>query len=244
MEWIIYSAYIWMAVGAIAFFYLLSKTAPFGRHTTSSWGKMMDNRAGWIIMEVVSPIVFNLTFFSQGISLDSLQWVLIACWNIHYVNRSLIFPFRIRTKGKKMPIIIALSAVGFNIVNGFFNGYFLAHFAPSFGVLFFIGVVLFIGGFLINNWADTKLINLRKPGELGYKIPTGGLFSFISCPNLFGEIVEWIGFALMAQNLGATSFAVWTVANLFPRALDHHKWYKQRFDDYPAERKAVIPFII
>lgn len=65
MEWIIYSAYAWMGVGVITFFYLLQKTAPFGRHTTSGWGKMMDNRAGWIVMELVSPIVFNLTYFLQ-----------------------------------------------------------------------------------------------------------------------------------------------------------------------------------
>ena len=29
-----------------------------------------------------------------------------------------------------------------------------------------------------------------------YIIPTGGLFSVISCPNLAGEMVEWIGYAL------------------------------------------------
>lgn len=243
-EFIIYSTYAWMSIGVITFFYLLRKTAPFGRHTTSGWGKMMDNRTGWIVMELVSPIVFNLTFFIQNVTPSALQWILIACWNVHYLNRSLIFPFRIRTQGKQMPIVIVLSAVGFNTVNGLFNGYFLAHYAPSFSILFSIGALLFIVGFVINNWADTALINLRKPGELGYKIPTGGLFSFISCPNLFGELIEWLGFALMAQNIGATSFAVWTMANLFPRALDHHKWYKSKFEDYPAERKAVFPFII
>lgn len=49
---------------------------------------------------------------------------------------------------------------------------------------------------------------------------------------------------MMAQNIGATSFAVWTMVNLFPRALDHHKWYKLKFEEYPEDRKAVFPFII
>jgi len=244
MERIIYTTYAWMAVGFFTFVFLLRKTAPFGRHTTEGWGKMMDNRTGWIIMELVSPIVFNLTFFSQGITTSPLQWFLIACWNVHYINRSLIFPFRIRTKGKQMPISIALSAVGFNVCNGVFNGYFLAQNVPSFSAFFSIGLVLFSVGFAVNNWADTQLINLRKPGESGYKIPVGGLFNYISCPNLFGEIIEWFGFALMAQNIGATSFAVWTMANLFPRALDHHKWYKLNFKEYPKDRKAVFPFLI
>jgi 3-oxo-5-alpha-steroid 4-dehydrogenase 1 len=49
----------------------------------------------------------------------------------------------------------------------------------------------------------------------------------------------------MAWNLPALSFAVWTAVNLIPRALDHHKWYKSYFkEEYPKQRKAVIPFLL
>ena len=85
---------------------------------------------------------------------------------------------------------------------------------------------------------------MRKPGETGYKIPKGGLFKYISCPNHFGEILEWIGFAIMCWNLAAFAFAIWTVANLIPRAVSHHKWYKENFENYPTKRKAVIPFLL
>jgi len=37
---------------------------------------------------------------------------------------------------------------------------------------------------------------------------------------------------------------VWTIANLVPRALAHHKWYNEHFENYPAERKAIFPFIL
>ena len=66
---------------------------------------------------------------------------------------------------------------------------------------------------IINNYSDSFLINLRKPGQTDYTLPTGFLFNKISCPNLFGEMIEWIGFALMAQHLPALSFAVWTICN-------------------------------
>ena len=67
----------------------------------------------------------------------------------------------------------------------------------------------------------------------------------ISCPNHFGEIMEWLGFAIIVWNIGALSFALWTAFNLIPRSLNHHKWYNNYFGNYPKKkRKAVIPFIL
>ena len=70
------------------------------------------------------------------------------------------------------------------------------------------------------------------------------------CLNIFlvqiilVKIVEWIGFAIIIFNLGTLSFALWTAFNLIPRALNHHNWYINSFDEYPDKRKAVIPFIL
>ena len=94
----------------------------------------------------------------------------------------------------------------------------------------------------INRSSDNKLISLRKENK-EYQIPQGGMFSYISCPNHFGEIIEWFGFAIIVFNLGALSFAFWTAFNLIPRAMNHHNWYKQSFVEYPKDRKAVIPFL-
>ena len=87
------------------------------------------------------------------------------------------------------------------------------------------------------------LINLRKPGETGYKIPSGFLFDKVSSPNLYGELIEWLGFVIIAPSLASLSFWVWSLANLVPRARDHHKWYLKKFDNYPKERKVLIPNI-
>ena len=56
--------------------------------------------------------------------------------------------------------------------------------------------------------------------------------------------MEWLGFAIIAWNIGALSFALWTAFNLIPRSLNHHKWYNNYFSNYPKKRKAVIPFIL
>jgi ABC-type uncharacterized transport system YnjBCD permease subunit len=39
-------------------------------------------------------------------------------------------------------------------------------------------------------------------------------------------------------------FALWVIANLLPRAFTHHQWYKEKFENYPKNRKAIIPGII
>jgi hypothetical protein len=59
-----------------------------------------------------------------------------------------------------------------------------------------------------------------------------------------GEIIEWSGFALMCWNLPALSFAIWTAANLIPRAVSHHAWYRRTFPDYPQDRHAVVPALL
>jgi steroid 5-alpha reductase family enzyme len=106
------------------------------------------------------------------------------------------------------------------------------------------GSIIFLTGFVINKYHDFLLIKLRPSTGDGYKIPYGGLFRYVSCPNFLGEIISWTGFALVAFNLAALSFLIWTVVNLTTRALDHHKWYIKEFPEYNKERKALIPYIL
>jgi steroid 5-alpha reductase family enzyme len=96
-------------------------------------------------------------------------------------------------------------------------------------------------GYLINRQADHTLHNLREPGEAGYRIPEGGLYRWISCPNYLGEIVEWFGWAIATWSLPGLAFAVWATANLAPRAWANHRWYHEQFPDYPSGRRALVP---
>ncbi len=238
---------IWAGIGLGSFILLQFINAPYGRHMKKGWGPEISNKWGWIIME--APSFFIILFFHLSSDQSTYASLLSILWLIHYLNRTFIYPFRIRTKGKKMPLLIVGSAIFFNCINAGLNGYFLAHFetydAASFTSLnFILGVCLFILGFFINQKSDYILIHLRKPGETGYKIPKGFLFNYISCPNLFGELVQWSGFALMAWNFPALTFLVWTFSNLMPRALGHHRWYQKNFKEYPKKRKAVLPGIL
>lgn len=241
--------YGWIFLAFIVFLVNLKIVAPYGRHTKNTWGPMMNNRLAWVLMEMPVLILVVFLFFNGTGAKNWYTYLTLSLFVFHYVHRTLIYPFRLRASKKDMPVLIMLFAVIFNLANGFFIGYALGNF-PSYPdswwrlVLLVVGLGLFWFGLFVNWRSDTILINLRQPGEDGYKIPQGFLFEKISCPNHFGEIIEWSGFAMVAFSLGALSFVIWTAANLIPRALAHHNWYKQNFANYPKERKALIPGIL
>jgi hypothetical protein len=240
----------WIMLALLIFPVLLFVTAPYGRHTSRKWGITIPNRQGWVLMEAPALILFSFFFLSGNHAKPLVTWIIFVLFAIHYFNRAFIYPFRIKTRGKRMPLIIALMAVIFNTMNSFINGYYLTRLQKVYGDAwltdprFITGVALFLTGMIINMRADTQLIRLRKSTVNGYKIPYGGLFDLISCPNFFGEIIEWLGFALLCWSLPALSFFIWTFCNLVPRALNHHRWYKNHFADYPATRKAVFPYLL
>jgi 3-oxo-5-alpha-steroid 4-dehydrogenase 1 len=243
--------YAWMAVAAVVFVAMFFITAPFGRHTSDRWGAMVNNKWGWFFMELPSFMIMTYYLLAGSRSLLPYSWILFACWLLHYGHRTFLYPLRIRATEKKMPLVIVLSGIGFNLVNAGLNGYYLAELAPAgkYGPewlaswQFILGIAVFSVGMAINLKSDNLLIHLRKPGDTGYRIPSGFLFDQVSSPNLFGEVVEWSGFALMAWNLPALTFMVWTFANLVPRAKNHHDWYLRNFAEYPVSRKVIFPYI-
>jgi 3-oxo-5-alpha-steroid 4-dehydrogenase 1 len=242
--------YCWIAVAIFIFPFVIRFIAPYGRHTTVKWGAMIDNRLGWIIMESPALLVFAGFYLFGKLPHNLVTWTFFALYTFHYLNRTLIFPFRLRTKGKKMPLAIVFMAIFFNFINGFINGYYLGFVANQYTMAWFTdprfigGIIVFFSGMFINWQSDNILIHLRKPGETGYLIPQKGLFRLISCPNHFGEIVEWFGYALMTWSSPGLAFAIWSLVNLLPRALHHHKWYQSIFKDYPKNRKALLPYLL
>ena len=247
----IHGILVWtiLAIAVPTFLYLLRNIVPFGRHYSAiGWGPSFSNRKGWIVMELPTVIIFLYVYFCGKSAWDVVPLVFLIMWQVHYLHRTLIYPFRTRTEDKRMPIAVAASGFFFNIINAYINARFVSEFAlyniswlvdPR----FLSGLGIFIFGMGLNLHSDTVLLRLRKPGENGYSIPQGGGFRLVSCPNYLGEILEWAGWALATWSLAGLAFFVFTAANLIPRAYSHHQWYRETFEDYPTDRRAVIPGI-
>jgi protein-S-isoprenylcysteine O-methyltransferase Ste14 len=240
----------WFVLAALVFIALFLITAPYGRHTRRGWGPQIGARAGWIIMESISAVSMAGFFLLGDRPANPVAIVFLIMWEAHYLHRSFIFPFRMRVNGKRMPVLIVGMGMVFNLGNCYLNGRYLFHFGPVqasswlMSPQFLMGTFIFLSGFAINYHSDHILLNLRKPGETGYRIPRGGLYRWVSSPNYLGEILEWSGWAIATWSIPGLCFAVWTFANLAPRAWSHHQWYREQFPDYPPERKALIPGLL
>ncbi len=239
----------WFILAAAMFIFLLRFVAPYGRHVRGGWGPVINNKTAWVVMESAAPLVFLLCFLLGDSARNMTALAFLGLWEMHYMHRAFIYPFGLRGANKQMPIAIIASGVLFNVVNGYLNGRYLFTFSGGYpdrwlgDIRFIIGAALFIIGFIINRRADQTLRSLRKPGESVYRIPHDNLYRWVSSPNYLGEIVTWIGWAVATWSLPGLAFALWTAANLVPRARAHHAWYRQHFSNYPPERKVLVPHL-
>jgi 3-oxo-5-alpha-steroid 4-dehydrogenase 1 len=249
-RWYFYGLVALLVSGVASFLALLFIPAPYGRYGRPGWGPTIPARLGWVLQELPAPLLFAIVFFRGEWAFRPVPLVFLGMWELHYVYRTFVYPLRQSASAARMPVTTVAMAIAFNVLNASLNAYAISHGAlrhvESWFVdpRFLVGVALFAIGWRVNHQSDAILRSLRQPGESGYKIPYGGLYRFVSCPNYLGELIEWSGWALATWTYAGFGFAFFTAANLVPRALSHHEWYREKFPDYPPERKAIVPWVL
>ena len=220
-------------------------------------GFKLGSKPGWILMELPGLLVFPIIFFMGKNALDPVPLFFLGIWMMHYANRALITPLLMRTRPDATSDF-ALNVVVLGWISLSLHGYLNARYISELGThytldwfsdpRFILGLIIYAFGFTLNIWSDSILRNLRSktpgPDEPRYKIPYGGGFRFVTCPQYLGEIISFVGLAVMTWNLGAGFVIAITMGNLIPRAVYTHKWFNKNFDNYPKERKAIIPYVL
>lgn len=253
---------VMVVLAVIVFAALFRITAGYGVAYNPKWGPTVNNRAGWILMEAPVIAAMLLIWLLSPRRSETVPVVMASLFLFHYAQRSFIFPLLIRGRGR-MPLSVIAMGVTFNVINAYLIGGWIFHVAPPgylpgmeggaepypaewfHSPLFIIGLIIFLAGMAINLHSDHIIRNLRRPGDTAHHIPRGGVFRFVTSANYFGEILEWTGFAILTWSPGGAIFALWTFANLAPRARSLHKRYLAEFGNEYARlnRRYVIPFI-
>lgn len=241
-----------LCLAAAVFFTLQRITAGYGMMYTRQWGATVNNRLGWVLMEAPSFIGMLLLWVFSPRATQPALVVMASLFEIHYFQRSFIFPFLIRGKSR-MPLLIIIIGIIFNLINVYMIGGWLFYVSPAdaypaswlWSPKFIAGTMVFAAGMAINLRSDHIIRHLRKPGDTRHYIPRGGMFRYVTSANYLGEFTEWAGYALLTWSLGGLAFALWTFANLAPRARSIHKRYLSEFGGEYASlhRHYILPFI-
>ena len=216
---------------------------------TNLFGPKVSATYAWMIFESPNWIWVLYSIYDMGGLPNVPNTVLLGWFFLHYVHRSILYPLQMASESK-FPVGLMAFTLPYCIVNGYLQTQSLCRFQSMgetylFSTRFALGMLVTIIGFTIGFQSDQTLLELRRTSPHTYQIPFGGMFDYVSCPHYLGEILEWCGFCLACNgSLASLSFALWTAANLVPRALRTHSWYQQKFDDYPLHRKAIIPFLL
>ncbi|KAH6761952.1 3-oxo-5-alpha-steroid 4-dehydrogenase family protein [Perilla frutescens var. hirtella] len=107
----------------------------------------------------------------------------------------------------------------------------------------YIGIPIFLVGIGGNFYHHYLLSKLRSEGEKQYRIPKGGLFSLVVCPHYLFEIIGFWGISCISQTLYSISFSLGSTLYLMGRSYATRRWYHSKFEDFPKDVKAFIPFI-
>ena len=240
-----------VTTGVLVFFCLCFIDAGYGQYIGRRWGRAVSNRIGWLIMEAPVVILFFLYWIESDRTFATTPLVFFLLFNLHYCQRTFVFPLLIRGRDL-MPWSIVLFGMLFNTANAYMQGAWIFYLSPEtlytpdwlVTPQFIIGAVIFLAGLVVNLHSDYIIRQLRGPGDTAFHIPRGGMFEYVSSAQYFGELIEWIGWAVLTLSWPGLVFAFWSFANLVPRARRNHAWYLEKFGEaYPQSRKRILPFV-
>lgn len=239
------------ALAAVVFAALHFFEAGYGYLFDRRYGPPVPNKLGWMLMETPVFVAMTVLWLASDRTWQAAPLVLFGLFQLHYLQRAFIFPLLLRG-ASKMPLGIVAMGAAFNTLNALMQGGWIFYIAPAdyyegwFAQPYiYIGGALFLAGMAVNLHSDRIIRNLRRPGDTRHYIPCGGMFRYVSSANYFGELVEWIGFAVASWSWAGAVFAWWTFANLAPRAASLRRRYEREFGEefIRLKRKRIIPFI-
>jgi 3-oxo-5-alpha-steroid 4-dehydrogenase 1 len=255
----LYDRVLWVAFGIVVFTVVATQfvQSPYGRFASRRWGPALGPRLGWFLMELPAPLVFYVCYAQGPQRVAPFPLFVLGLWTVHYLNRGFLMPLLMRVpRGQERTFGASVMLAGWLVtsIHGYLSAVWVSklHGEPGWSWFadprFVVGVALYGAGLAANVHADHVLRNLRSRDELArgerrYRIPHGGLFARVTNASYFAELVLWSGFALLTWSPAGLFILAISAANLVPRAVATHRWYRETFPDYPRKRRVLVPYL-
>lgn len=171
--------------------------------------------------------------------------ILIMC-SVIYLVRTIItlFVFLKRRISwlEALPISILMSFVLFGFI------YIGGAQAQPINIMDLLGIILYLTGSYINSSSELDRHRWKYMPENKGHLYTKGLFKYVRHINYFGDIMLFIGFALITQDIRALYIPLFMTLNfifiLIPAKEAYLKdKYRIDFEHYSKHSKKLIPFI-
>eukprot|EP00947_MAST-08B_sp_MAST-8B-sp1_P001320 g1320.t1 len=256
---------VWIALSVVVGIILLVREEiPRGSKRSNRSKLAVDTRLGWILKELPGTAQLIYWFARPGAAPVPVARVFFMAYLVHYTYRIVVYPFLLRTGGRKnITVENLLHTAWWHLMNEGLIGFWLTErcdYSTSWltDPRFVLGWILFSAGLAVCISHDCFLIALRREGDPrgSVRVPEGGLFAYVANGNYLGECVEWLGFAILTWSWVGLAFFIWSCANLVPTAIANDRWYRRELKGakgeknglqtmpYPAHRKAIIPGLL
>ncbi|KAK8891932.1 hypothetical protein M9Y10_029154 [Tritrichomonas musculus] len=238
--------------GLLVAVFLTFKKIPYGKTYTRKTSLLkyeVNDRVAVIITNLPGPIIFfySQIFYPNGELLSIPSLVYLA----HYIHRALIYPWFRKVYSKPWPLESVLYFIVYNFIVGLTVSHTLIFSGKELNIYIQLLIaVVCVACAVIAAIHDYYLCSLRSAGDIGYRIPYGMLFKWVSGPNYLFELIEWCVYAIyMPFGLGLAVYGIWYLTNITGRAESNHDAYTSRKrifpsgTKYPDDRAPYIPFV-
>lgn len=206
------------------------------------------------LVEYAGPIAFILFYaarpsFLYGVkkAFNSTQVLFITLFAAHFIKRELetIFVHKFSRPTMPMKQIFKNSIYYWSFAA--FIGYRLCHpmyTAPANFQQSLFGAGFMVANELLNLAVHLQLSWMRKgDGDQARQFPGGPLFSLVTCPNYFHEVMSWVGFSIGTNIFSSWFFTLMGLLQMTEWSLKKHRGYVKQ-DPKLKKKKSIIPFVI
>ena len=135
---------VMIIIAVLVFISLLKITAGYGQHISKKWGLSINDKVGWVIMEIPTIILYALLYLIGNYHTKFMTLLFSGLWFMHYGYRTFIFPSLMRGK-RQMPVTIILFGMIFNSANAYLQGRWINKHSGGYEITWLLTPMFIIG---------------------------------------------------------------------------------------------------